>query len=88
MLPHRSVSQELSEVILTMFSNCALMFKRQPPPGAVARRAGLEGGFNPSQLFAPPQAQVDTLASLGSGLAGLNLTSAPPSSSAFSLAGE
>ncbi|KAI5730570.1 hypothetical protein M8J76_015190 [Diaphorina citri] len=82
-----SVSQELSEVILTMFSNCALMFKRQPPPGAVARRAGLEGGFNPSQLFAPPQAQVDTLASLGSGLAGLNLTSAPPSSSAFSLAG-
>uniref|UniRef100_A0A8D9AYG7 CCR4-NOT transcription complex subunit 1 n=1 Tax=Cacopsylla melanoneura TaxID=428564 RepID=A0A8D9AYG7_9HEMI len=83
-----SVSPEMSEVIMQLLSNCSLMFKRQPPPGVLNRgRGGLEGGFNPAQLFAPPQQQVDPLASLGSSLAGLNLASAPPSSSAFSLAG-
>lgn len=80
-----SVSPELSDVIVNMITNCtALLSKRQPPPGVPSRHRGGLDGFNPSQLFAN---QVDPLASLGSGLAGLNLTSGPPSSSGFSLTG-
>lgn len=78
-----SVSPELSEVIITMLSTWSLIVKRAPPPGVLNRaRSGLEGGLHPSQLFGP-----DALASLGSNLAGLSLATAPPSSSAFSLAG-
>uniref|UniRef100_A0A131YE57 CCR4-NOT transcription complex subunit 1 n=1 Tax=Rhipicephalus appendiculatus TaxID=34631 RepID=A0A131YE57_RHIAP len=57
-----SVSQELSETILTMSGNCSILLNkpRQPPPGVVKTPRGLEPAFsaaslNPSQ--APQQQQ-------------------------------
>lgn len=47
----RSVSQDLSETILTMVGNCSILLTkpRQPPPG-VLRHRGIEPAFNPSSL--------------------------------------
>ncbi|XP_011335843.1 CCR4-NOT transcription complex subunit 1 isoform X2 [Ooceraea biroi] len=89
-----NVSQELSELIMTMVQNCSLMLSkntmnRAPPPG-VLRHRGLEP-FNPatlgSQLFSSKQ--VDPLGNLSSSLASMGLGTGlgPPSSSAFNLPG-
>lgn len=47
----RSVSQDLSETILTMVGNCSILLTkpRQAPPG-VLRHRGIEPAFNPSSL--------------------------------------
>lgn len=47
----RSVSQDLSETILTMVGNCSILLTkpRQAPPG-VLRHRGIEPTFNPSSL--------------------------------------
>ncbi|XP_021921568.1 CCR4-NOT transcription complex subunit 1 isoform X2 [Zootermopsis nevadensis] len=93
-----SVSQDLSQTILTMVGNCSILLSkpRQPPPG-VLRHRGIEPGFNPTslggQLFSATQVpQVDPIANIGSSLASINLAGAPagmgpPSSSAFNLPG-
>lgn len=79
----RNVSQELSDVILTMVGNCSLLLNnsRQPPPG-VLRHRGLDQAFNPF-----PTPPVDPITNLGSSLAGMSIGMAPPSSSAFNLPG-
>lgn len=50
---YRSLSQELSEVIMTMVQNCSLMLSKntmnRPPPPGVLRHRGLEP-FNPVTL--------------------------------------
>ncbi|KAK7790471.1 hypothetical protein R5R35_006209 [Gryllus longicercus] len=89
-----SVSQELSEAILTMVANCSILLSkpRQPPPGVLRTHRGIEPPFNASslggQLFSA--SQVDPIANIGSSLANINLTGAPgslgpPSSTAFNL---
>lgn len=91
-----SVSQELSEAILTMVANCSILLSkpRQPPPGVLRTHRGIEPAFNAStlggQLFSA--SQVDPIANIGSSLANINLTGAPgslgpPSSTAFNLPG-
>ncbi|XP_011168409.1 CCR4-NOT transcription complex subunit 1 isoform X1 [Solenopsis invicta] len=89
-----SVSQELSELIMTMVQNCSLMLSKstmnRPPPPGVLRHRGLEP-FNPatlgSQLFSSKQ--VDPLGNLNTSLASMGLGTGlgPPSSSAFNLPG-
>ncbi|XP_075733812.1 CCR4-NOT transcription complex subunit 1 isoform X1 [Rhipicephalus microplus] len=86
-----SVSQELSETILTMSGNCSILLNkpRQPPPGVVKTPRGLEPAFsaaslNPSQ--APQQQQqqqqqqqLEVLSSLGSlSMNGPTTAQAPP----------
>lgn len=50
---YRSVSQELSELIMTMVQHCSLMLSKstmnRPPPPGVLRHRGLEP-FNPATL--------------------------------------
>ncbi|XP_063227280.1 CCR4-NOT transcription complex subunit 1 isoform X2 [Bacillus rossius redtenbacheri] len=84
-----NVSQELSDVIFTMVTNCTVLLKsRQPPPGVMRTHRNLEQAFNPSsisgQLFTGPQ--VDSMGSIGSSLAGMSL-GAGAGSSAFNLPG-
>ncbi|XP_026284061.1 CCR4-NOT transcription complex subunit 1 [Frankliniella occidentalis] len=78
------LSQELTEVIMTMVANCSLLLNkpRQPPPGPVLRshsqahRSGLEHSLLGGQVF--PSSQVsDPIASLSSSLVGLNLGGMP-----------
>lgn len=72
------MSQELSETILAMATNCSLlMSKPRHPPGVMRGHTG----FTPF-----PSQPVDPLANLSSGLAGLGM-GGPPSSSAFGLQG-
>ncbi|KAL3243942.1 hypothetical protein MRX96_019525 [Rhipicephalus microplus] len=55
-----SVSQELSETILTMSGNCSILLNkpRQPPPGVVKTPRGLEPAFSAASLN-PSQAPVN-----------------------------
>lgn len=50
---YRNVSQELSELIMTMVQHCSLMLSKstmnRPPPPGVLRHRGLEP-FNPAAL--------------------------------------
>lgn len=50
---YRSVSQELSDLIMAMVQNCSLMLSKstmnRPPPPGVLRHRGLEP-FNPATL--------------------------------------
>lgn len=66
-----SVSQELSETIVTMFGNCTILLNnaRQPPPGVVKQPRGLEHVF--SQALNSPLVStqlVDPLAGLIPGI--------------------
>ncbi|XP_014478138.1 PREDICTED: CCR4-NOT transcription complex subunit 1 isoform X5 [Dinoponera quadriceps] len=88
-----NVSQECSDLIVTMVQNCSLMLSKnvnRPPPPGVLRHRGLEP-FNPatlgSQIFSSKQ--VDPLGNLSSSLASMGLSTGlgPPSSSAFNLPG-
>ena len=80
------MSQELSDTILTMVSNCNVLnrARAQPPPGVGMKplRSALDVSFPPgalsaSQLFPPPGVEPSALTSLASSLGGMNLGSAP-----------
>ncbi|CAH0762465.1 unnamed protein product [Bemisia tabaci] len=78
-----TVSQDLSDAIMQIVSNSAMLLckPRQPPPGVIRSH---QQAFTQGALFqaTPPE----SIASLSSSLAGISL-SAPPSSTAFSLPG-
>ncbi|XP_034255857.1 CCR4-NOT transcription complex subunit 1 isoform X2 [Thrips palmi] len=94
------LSQELTEIIMTMVANCSILLNkpRQPPPGpgvlrshSQTHRTGLEHSLLGGQVF---PTSTDPMASLSSTLVGLNLSSmgpggmgGPPTSSAFNLPG-
>lgn len=72
------LSQELSETILAMVTNCSslLMNKQRHPPGVL----------RPHPFTTFPNAPVDSLVNLSASLAGMNMAG-PPSNSTFSLQG-
>lgn len=83
-----NVSQELSDMISTMMSNCAALnrARAQPPPGvmkSIRPGSAVDVSFPPgtmnSQLFPPPG--VDSLGGLSSNLSSMAL--GPPASSTF-----
>ena len=82
------MSQELSETITTMVSNCTALnrARAQPPPGVMKNirpGSGVDVTFPPgtlnSQLFPPPG--VDSLSGLSTTLSSMAL--GPPSSTGF-----
>lgn len=77
------ISQELSETILAMATNCSLLMNkpRHGPPGVLRSHRTMEPAFTPF-----PAQPVDPLANIGSSLANMAI-GGPPSSSAFSLQG-
>ena len=83
-----NVSQELSDAISTMVTNCNVLnrARAQPPPGVLkpirpSSGVGVDVSFPPgtlsSQLFPPPG--VDSLSGLSSSISSINL--GPPTSS-------
>jgi len=79
-----TISQELSETIIAMATNCSLLMnKPRHPPGVMRGHRGMEPAFTP---FPTPPLSTDPLANLSNSLAGMAM-GGPPSSSAFGLQG-
>ncbi|GIY40367.1 CCR4-NOT transcription complex subunit 1 [Caerostris extrusa] len=85
----QSISQELSEKILTMVANCAAVLNknRLPPPGVVKTSQGLQSVLSSSTINSPTNSSLDQLVNLSSSVSGLQLSNAVvksnTSSSAF-----
>lgn len=77
------ISQELSETVIAMATNCSmLMNKPRHPPGVLrGGHRGMEPAFTP---FPTPPLTTDPLTNLSNSLAGMGM-GGPPSSSAFSI---
>ncbi|XP_035217967.1 CCR4-NOT transcription complex subunit 1-like [Stegodyphus dumicola] len=69
-----SISQELSETILTMVGNCGVVLNknRLPPPGVVKTSQGLQSVLS-SAVINTPNASLDQLTNLTSSVSGLTL---------------
>lgn len=83
-----NVQQDLSEIILTMTSNCNMFLSKtkqpqqpQPPPNVLRAHRGLEAPFSTPNLGGM-FAGTDSIAALGSTMAGLNL-GGPANAGAF-----
>ncbi|GFQ94535.1 CCR4-NOT transcription complex subunit 1 [Trichonephila clavata] len=77
----QSISQELSEKILTMVANCAAVLNknRLPPPGVVKTSQGLQSVLS-SAVVNTPNTPLDQLVNLTSSVPGLTLNSSVKSS--------